>query len=428
MQLFQAELHAAIGQGDRCALCQLVAVADRNHMLSFLREHSSDPMVLEPIYTAWGFCAWHAWALALMEDAERGGVLAMALLADDLLRHLTSIATASESATLPVPPVPGLDSACEMCRAMREEERYWIRHLSTPETSLADALSIPPRFCEPHFRILTETSAIRTDSAGGWRATLRRLLSQRAPQQTHDVVSLLPLADSTDAIDPAVARVCGVRELSPRFSQADDALAPLDDVAHKPPDDDPVTCMVCTAEISAARAACQRLLTAREAVGAAAVAVSGLCHGHRWLLADMSASGENAAQVPDTTVRESTFAVRSLCVICHACWDAASETLRAGAYSAATSDRDTGCLCLAHWSAAERILGGRGQERARLSVRHAQSRRVAAAREELRQYLDYFSVSTRDPAAPPPTTFAWRQALTLLFGIRPQGQCRVRVQ
>ena len=164
MQLFQAELRAAIGQGDRCALCRLVADADRSHMRSFLREHGSDPMVLDPIYAAWGLCAWHTWALALMEDSERGGVLAMALLADDLLRHLASFVAASESAPLPIPPAPGpgLSTSCEMCRAMREEERYWVKHLIDRQTYPASDLAELPRFCEPHLQVLTQACETRT--------------------------------------------------------------------------------------------------------------------------------------------------------------------------------------------------------------------------------------------------------------------------
>jgi hypothetical protein len=87
-------------------------------------------------------------------------------------------------------------------------------------------------------------------------------------------------------------------------------------------------------------------------------------------------------------------------------------------------ESDSGGLCLAHWGAAEQVLGDRGCEGKRLNVRQVQRLRLEAAREDLRRYLDYFSVSTRDPDAPPPSTFAWRQAVTLLAGMCPQGQCR----
>ena len=253
MQLFHAELRSAIGQGDHCALCRLVADADRSHMLSFLREHGSDPMVLEPIYAAGGLCAWHAWTLALLEDGERGGVLAMALLADDLLRHLESTADASKSAPLPIPPGPG--TRCEMCRAMFEEERYWVRHLIEPQTYSANDLAELPRFCKPHLQILVEAHEARTHISGRWGMTLRRVLSRRTSKQARDATSLLPLVEDAVDVSQAVARACGIRELTARFSHAGDALAPLDDDSSRTSDRDAIECVVCAAEVSAAYAA-----------------------------------------------------------------------------------------------------------------------------------------------------------------------------
>lgn len=451
MQLFQAELRTAIGQGDRCTLCWLVADADRSHMRSFLREHGSDPLVLEPIYAAWGFCAWHTWALALMEDRERGGVLAMALLADDLMRHLASIAKTSESSEgasstanrpLPIPSSPGPDSTCEMCHAMREEERYWVKHLTDARTFSAGDLAALPRFCAPHLRVLKEgareASEMRAHIAGRWRIwrmMLHRIFARGAPQQArqaHDAISLQPLEENAGTVEQVVARACGVRELTTRLSYEGDALAPLDDTSSRPPDSDSVTCAVCAAEISAAHATCQQLLTEFGAIRIAQRAIAGLCHGHRWLLADMAASGARAGENVDftqagqATPSSATVAAESICVVCHVCWDAASEMLRARACNAPTEKPEVGIgsLCLAHWSAAERILSERGCEGEHLKVRQVQRRYLEKAREDLRRYLDYFSVSTRDPDAPPPGTFAWRQAVTLLVGMCPQGQCR----
>ena len=138
----------------------------------------------------------------------------------------------------------------------------------------------------------------------------------------------------------------------------------------------------------------------------------------------MAASDGIANGSQTDTVVPSVAAVKSGCIVCRACWDAATRTLRDGACSAATTERDSEYLCLAHWSAAERVLCESGHEAERLRVREAQSHYLEITREDLRQYLNYFSVSTRDPDAPPPGTFAWRQALTLLVGMRPQGQCR----
>lgn len=429
MQLFQAELRAAIGEGDRCALCMLMANADRSHMRSFLREHGSDSLVLEPIHAAWGFCSWHTWALALMEDGERGGVLAMALLADDLLRHLASIVEAAEGASnkpLPTPPFPGPNSTCAMCRAMREEERYWVKHLTDARPSQVHGLPESPRFCAPHLLSLTDAQATRAYNTGRWSATLRSVFVRRAAQQAYVPIPLLPVEEDAGTVTAFVARACGVRELTARFSHAGDALAPLDDTpsaASRPSGRNSVICAVCMAEISAARTLSERFLGEFGGSLAALSATPGVCHGHRWLLADMAASAENGV-CSRADRAEPSLAAQSICLVCHACWDAASESLRTLGSNAARTEDDHGCLCLNHWRAAERLLSGHGREADRLGLRHAQRRWLAATREDLRNYLDYFSVSTRDPNAPPPGTFAWHQAITFLVGMRPQGQCR----
>lgn len=153
MQLFQAEVRAAIGVGDHCTLCTLLADGDDNRIQSFLRELGNDGHVLEPIWDAWGFCPWHMWKVAWIEHTQRGAVLTMALLAQELLRRLARVLASTDTVapgSIPVPPATG--SACNLCQRISASQSHWLDWLLDNGMLLASSqessplLPVEPRF------------------------------------------------------------------------------------------------------------------------------------------------------------------------------------------------------------------------------------------------------------------------------------------
>lgn len=448
MQLFRAEVRAAIGDGTHCTLCRLVTNADQAAMRSFLREHGSDARVLEPIYAAWGFCAWHTWSMAFMEDRERGGPLVMGLLADDLLRHLASVAEASTASPLPYPPSPG--QKCRMCHAMKETERYWIDWIAEALVLDPGAADLPhqsqqPRVCWPHLARLTARVEQKEKAKSRWwqRHLVRHSLSTRREQEHSAALSQLLLSipvlsdlSATADRERLVAWDVGTRSLSPAFMQGDTALAPMR-VGEDPWPDAMITCDACQAEIAAVEsAACALFSLVGDTALESMLLKPSICPGHRWLLADLAPDRRSSISTADNSKRPSGRAhdvVESLertdmpvdsCWMCAICRAADVDALRAYGRQGISDMAPNVVLCLAHWRDLERLHRDAGYEDERVRVRQSQTERLGRVREHLAQYLRSFSVSTRDPDAPSPGPQACFDALTFLAGMPPQGQRR----
>lgn len=448
MQLFRAELRAATGDGTHCTLCTLVTNADQAAMRSFLREHGSDARVLEPIYAAWGFCAWHTWSMAFMEDRERGGPLVMGLLADDLLRHLASVVEASTASPLPCPPYPG--QRCRMCRTMKETERYWIDWIAEalvlePGATDLSHQSQQPRVCWPHLARLTARVEQKERTRSRWwqRHLVRHRLSTGQEQKRSAALSQLllsvpVLSDISVAADRErlVAWDVGTRSLSPAFVQGDTALAPMR-VSEDPWPDGMTTCNACQAEIAAVdSAACALFSLVGDTALESMLLKHSICPGHRWLLADLASDRRSSHSTADNSKRTSGRAhdvVESMertdmpvdsCWMCAICRAADVEALRAYRGQGISDMAPNVMLCLAHWRDAEVLHRDAGCEDERVRIRQGQSDCLGRVREHLTEYLRSFSVSTRDPDAPSPGPQACFDALTFLAGAPPCGQRR----
>jgi hypothetical protein len=317
MQLFQAEVRAAIGAGDHCTLCTLLVEGDDSRIQSFLRELGNDGHVLEPIWDAWGFCPWHMWKVAWIEHTQRGAVLTMALLAQELLRR---VARATQSAdgvavgSIPEPPAPG--NACSLCQRITTSQTHWLGWLldngmlSAPKLEASPLVAVEPRFCIPHLgqvyqylrqhreantRLITE----RFSAARAFVCRYARL--HRSPAASlgprFEEPAWLALPPTRDQAMPwqayvtaTMARVAGGCNLpwqvAPAFPTRLHTLPPLPGISADSLDTKE-HCWMCLEEARQATTLCDEAIhdqVLHRAAGSAAFTT--FCHGHAWLLAE----------------------------------------------------------------------------------------------------------------------------------------------
>jgi hypothetical protein len=510
MQLFQAEVRAAIGGGDHCTLCTLLTEGDDSRIQSFLRELGNDGHVLEPIWDAWGFCPWHMWKVAWIEHTQRGAVLTMALLAQELLRRLAqALATTDTVApgSIPVPPAPG--NACSLCQRIFESQTHWLDWLLAngmllaPNQEPSPLLPVKPRFCLPHlgrvYRYARQQRqskrtliAERLDAA---RASLSRRVARRyrSPTQpdtsNEELVRLaLPSVHNQDLpwqdyVMGIIARVAGGCALTPQFPSASPtklhAAAPLPGISAASLDT-PERCWLCLEELRQATALCDEKIHDQVVrLAAGGVAIGPPCHGHAWLLAERfmlletgsdssrSESGVKpsvshdvstasfvdpehmrrlreclahlersydeqfsmAQPLPSTRSGEkmgpSEITSERHCMVCDVCEHALEQQVQESIHTRTfLSGRDTAPesnehLCLRHWHVFDRAAHQQGRHNIAEQLRFAQYAWQQAVSQDLEMYLRSFSVSTRDPQAPPPGPRAWQRALVVLAGLPP---------
>lgn len=143
-----------------CAVCNVVAAAERKSIHSFLHEGMMFPSVRQKFLAGGGFCLRHFWMAKEIEDeAWQTGGFGIAILCEDLAR-IARAGLASVKANEPTsrsslfrrsevhPFVPG--QACMFCQENREKEQFLgeaLEELSEEEefaVSLADnSLCIP---------------------------------------------------------------------------------------------------------------------------------------------------------------------------------------------------------------------------------------------------------------------------------------------
>jgi hypothetical protein len=134
--MFDADLDRARDKPG-CTLCRLVAGHDRQLMFSFLWEYCTDPHVGQEISQSWGFCAYHTWALALLEHERLGDGLGITIVYQALLRQLLRFLAARHNPKNPNIPatLPGgpeiASQHCHFCQSAKQEEKLFLARLVT---------------------------------------------------------------------------------------------------------------------------------------------------------------------------------------------------------------------------------------------------------------------------------------------------------
>jgi Family of unknown function (DUF6062) len=147
---------------DGCAVCRGASRSAWRYLDGLLWEGVTDPGIRTMTRASHGFCREHA-LMAISVASQQSGQLGMAILFEDLLRHL------EEEATQPNDPGRGLRSrrnarspdrlsphaVCHACVSARATERNYLCVLARTATSseVADlAAEHAPCLCLPHLR------------------------------------------------------------------------------------------------------------------------------------------------------------------------------------------------------------------------------------------------------------------------------------
>jgi hypothetical protein len=168
--MFDADLDRARDK-QGCTLCRLVAEHDRQLMFSFLWEYCTDPHVSQEISQSWGFCAYHTWALALLEHERLGDGLGITIVYQALLKQLLRLLDARQNPKNPHFPVtlPGgpeiASQHCHFCQSAKQEEKRFLARLVVRfQQALKNGLdeswpSLQTTLCFPHLASLVEQSS-----------------------------------------------------------------------------------------------------------------------------------------------------------------------------------------------------------------------------------------------------------------------------
>jgi hypothetical protein len=182
-----------------CAVCRGGAEAATRFLSSLLWEFVNDPGVRTRLRASHGFCPDHT-QLAISVASHEAGELGMAILAEDLLRHvradvdLAAGASGRRRRRGPAPLDPG--SRCPACGSSRRTEDTYLEHLAGAGSGdPIDALATDgaPHLCYPHLRrglaLVAEPAAlIRAYRCGeeALRRDLRELIRKRDYRHRHE--------------------------------------------------------------------------------------------------------------------------------------------------------------------------------------------------------------------------------------------------
>lgn len=149
-----------------CALCHLVQDHDQQVMRSLLWEYCTDPHMSERISRYWGFCPYHAWSLAALEQSWLGDCLGVSLVHQTLLRQVHAslqqqLKDRSWILTLPVGPDSG-NAHCQFCQHTQQVESWFLARLTTRAQQVSTGATgenepaLQTALCFPHIRRLLQ--------------------------------------------------------------------------------------------------------------------------------------------------------------------------------------------------------------------------------------------------------------------------------